>query len=127
MIYTKEAIKESLGVRLVGKSKAKHFIVEAIQKLPQNLLDKILNEVWFISSFDDAWGFVLKGEELKGKSLVFLSDELFEEPKDQIEYTILHEIGHVVLNHRNGILEAQSQKETERQEKEADQFAKEYL
>lgn len=127
MSYSRDEIRQKLGQRLVGKTLTKARIIEAIQKLPDDFVKRIVKDVWFITSFDDAWGFVLKGDELKGKSLIFLSDELFEEPNPQIEYTILHEIGHVILNHRNGILEPQTESETEKQELEADKFAKEHL
>jgi Zn-dependent peptidase ImmA (M78 family) len=127
MGLTKIAIRDRLGGRLIGKETMKGFVVETLQKLPEELLTNLTKKVWFVSSFEDAWGFVLKGDELKDKHLIFLSDELFSEPKEQIHYTILHEIGHVVLNHRNSILAPQSKRETESQERAADSFAKEYL
>lgn len=45
----------------------------------------------------------------------------------KIHYSIAHETGHVILRHRNSILEKQRKKEIKRQEKEADNFAKKYL
>ena len=127
MSYSTDQIKQKLGGRLVGKYVMKKAVVEAIQKLPDDISDQVTKNVWFISSFDDAWGFVLTGNELQGKHLVFLSDELFVEAKEQIEYTVLHEIGHVILNHRNAILKPQTKAETDRQEMQADEFARKYL
>lgn len=117
-------IRERLGGRLVGKEAMKRSVIKAIQKLPDKFQEIAIKKVWFVSSFDDAWGFVLTGEELQGKHLIFLSDELFSEDSDQIDYTILHEIGHVVLNHRNAILESQTTTEVQKQEAEADAFAR---
>ncbi len=127
MSFTREEIREKLGGRLVGKESMKKSVVLALQKLPDDLVLKITKEVWFISSFDDAWGFVLTGDELQGKHLIFLSDELFSEPEKQIVYTILHEVGHVILRHRNAILRPQTREETEKQESHADEFARKYL
>lgn len=127
MNFTREEIRKRLGGRLVGKEIMKRATVAAIQRLPDQIIKKVTETVWFVSSFDDAWGFVLTGEELRGKHLVFLSDELFKEGEKQIVYTIIHEIGHVILKHRNGILKPQSRAETEKQEMEADKFAKEYI
>jgi len=45
----------------------------------------------------------------------------------QIKYSIAHEIGHVVLNHRNSVLIAQTKAEIKKQEKEADEFARKYI
>jgi Zn-dependent peptidase ImmA (M78 family) len=58
---------------------------------------------------------------------VFISDELLRQKKEHIYYTILHEIGHVVLNHRNSIGFRQTVSEIKRQESEADLFAKRHL
>jgi Zn-dependent peptidase ImmA (M78 family) len=124
---TREEIRKNLGGRLIGKEKMKGFVVEAVQKLPEKIQKQVVTSIWFVSSFEDAWGFVLKGDELKGKKLIFFSEELFNEPREQITYTIMHEIGHCILNHRNSILEEQTERETKKQEKEADTFAKEYL
>lgn len=127
MNYSKEEIEERFGKKLVGKWLMKRSVVESLQKLPYDIVEYVTENVWFVSSFDDAWGFVLTGEELQGKQLIFLSDELFSEPREQIQYTIIHEIGHVILKHRNAILKPQTKAEVEKQEFEADQFADKYL
>ncbi len=64
---------------------------------------------------------------LKDQHLIFLSDELFMHGEDQIRYTIAHEIGHVILGHRNSVMEKQSKSEIYAQEKEADKFARKYI
>lgn len=124
---TKQEIKEKIGGKLIGKEVMKRSIIEAVHKLPDEIIKKVVKDIWFVSNFEDAWGFVLKADELKGKSLIFLNDELFREGEKQISYTVLHEIGHVILNHRNAILKPQPESETKQQEREADKFAKEYL
>ncbi len=47
--------------------------------------------------------------------------------EEQIRYTIAHEIGHVLLGHRNSIIEKQSKAEISNQEREADEFARKYI
>lgn len=59
--------------------------------------------------------------------MIILSDSLWDQPEEDIIYTIAHEIGHVALGHTNAILEPQSKKETARQEKEARVFALKYI
>ncbi|HSX57799.1 MAG TPA: ImmA/IrrE family metallo-endopeptidase [Candidatus Saccharimonadales bacterium] len=127
MSYTKVEIEEKFGARLVGKRVTKRFVIEALQLLPDEVVDFVTKNVWFVSSFEDAWGFVLTGEELQGKQLIFLSDDLFGESEKQIRYTILHEVGHVILKHRNAILQSQTKLESQKQEMEADSFAKKFL
>jgi Zn-dependent peptidase ImmA (M78 family) len=41
-------------------------------------------------------------------------------------YSIAHEIGHVILKHRNSTLVKQTKREIKKQEREADKFAKQF-
>jgi hypothetical protein len=123
-----EFLKKKFGKKLIGKASMVRVVCETLLLFPRKIQDKIARNCWFISSFDDAWGFTLSAEDIKlGKHLIFLSDELFNEPKAQQRYTIAHEIGHVILGHRNAILEQQTLSGTRKQEKEADEFAKAWL
>ncbi len=120
-------IAHRLGGKLVGKPIVKTQVCEVIAFFPREIIDFLIEHVWFFSSPGDAWAYTFRGDDLKDKHMIFLSDELFEEEKDQIKYTIAHEIGHVVLGHKNSIGRKQTQSEIDKQEREADQFAKRYL
>lgn len=102
-------------------------VCEVITLFPQEIIDFLIDHVWFFSSPDDAWAYTFRGDDLQDKHMIFLSDELFEENEDQIQYTIAHEIGHVILGHENSIGRKQTQSEIDKQEFEADQFARKYL
>ena len=127
MSYSKTEIENKLENRLIGKRQMQEVVVSALTFLPTEIADEITKSVWFVSNFDDAWGFTLDSKDLGQRHLVFLSDELFFEPKQQVLYTILHEVGHVVLGHRNAFFKPQTRQETEKQEYEADKFARKYL
>ena len=101
--------------------------IKSLLFLPDHSIEKVCRTVWFISSPDDSWAFTFKGSEIRNRFLVFLSDELLREPEEQIRYTILHEVGHVVLNHRNSIGYHQTPLEIIQQENEADEFVKKLL
>ena len=104
------------------------MVVSALKKLPKKDSDFVLKHVWFVGSFTDGWAFTLRQEDLKrGEYLVFLSDELLAQSEGQIIYTILHELGHVLLGHKNSIGRVQTKAEVRRQEKEADEFAEKYI
>ncbi len=121
-------IKQNFGYRLIGSKYMKSMVVNTVGILPHQIANIVSKNCWFISSFEDGYAFVIKGSEIKkGEYLIFLSDELLRESEDQIRYSIIHEIGHVVLGHRNGIGEPQTKDETRKQEKEADEFVKKYL
>lgn len=113
--------------KLVGESRMKKLVCQAVVLLPDELIHQITQTCWFVSSFKDAWGFTFTGNDLKNQHLIFLSDDLFNQNTEQIMFSILHEIGHVVLMHRNSVFINQTQSEIRRQELEADSFAQTYL
>lgn len=110
--------------KLVGSFSMKIHICETLLQMPDKIIRYITKNCWFIGSMDDAWAFAFTGNDLKDQHLIFLSDELFLQDDNQIHYTIAHEIGHVMLGHRNSTLVQQSKEEVRQQEREADQFAK---
>jgi hypothetical protein len=120
-------IKKSFGNKLVGTKRLQHFVITTLGLMPQNIIDYISSSTWFFGSLDDAWAFTFTGDDLKGKHLIFLSDDLLNQPASQIKFTIAHEIGHVILKHRNSVFEKQTKSEIRKQEKEADDFANKYL
>lgn len=128
MNYTFTKIRQKFGGKLIGSGKMKQMVCSTLLIFPEDIIKKVTQKVWFISSFDDGWAFALRGDELKkDEALIFLSDELLKEKERQIRFTIAHEIGHVILGHRNSIGRKQTSTEIARQEKEADKFVKKYL
>lgn len=118
----------SFGHRLQGNKFMKRMVHETLSFFPEDIISFISRHVWFVSSFEDGWSFTLRGDELKkDEYLIFLSDELLNESGRQIIWTIAHEIGHVMLGHKNSIGKVQSKSEIRKQEKEADGFARKYL
>ncbi len=120
-------IKKSFGGKIVADDFAKNMIAQAIAKLPLDKIGYLTSNVWFFCSLPNTWAYAFHGNDLKDKHLIFLSNGLFNEPQNQIQYTILHEIGHILLNHKNSIGFKQTKKEIAIQEQQADQFAYKYL
>ena len=127
MKWTVTDVRKALGGKLIGKLFMREEVCKTLLLLPQDMLETVCATIWFISSPEDAWAFSFRGSEIKKRSLVILSDELFLQDHEQISYTILHEVGHIVLHHRNSIGYEQTQSEIKQQEDEADQFARKYL
>ncbi len=127
MNWTFETVRHALGDRLVGNLFMRKLVCQTLLYLPPEILDQVCRKVWFISSQEDSWAFTFRGSDIKDRHLIFMSDELLRQSDAQIGYTILHEVGHVVLMHKNSIGYAQTQSEIKNQEKEADLFAKKHL
>lgn len=125
-IREREVFK-AFGGRLIGKPLMKKSVCEVVAKLPEEIIDFVTSSVWFLSSMEDAWAFTFTGSDIKDHHLIFLSDELFIEDIGQIHLTIAHEIGHVMMGHKNSILINQSKEEIRQQEREANAFARKYL
>ncbi len=123
-----QQIKKLFGHKLIGNAYMKRMVIKTLIFFPQNIINHVTQKVWFISSMEDSWAFAIRGDELKkDEHLVFLSDELLNENEKQITWTIAHEIGHVILGHRNSIGIRQTKYGIAKQEKEADKFASKYL
>lgn len=127
MKWTVSKVRKSLNGRLIGKLFMREMVCKTLLLLPSETIEYVCTRVWFISSPEDAWAFTFRGAEIKERSLIIFSEELFIQDKNQIRYTILHELGHVLLNHRNSIGYEQTETEISQQEDEADRFAKNIL
>lgn len=128
MLYTPARIHKALGYKLIGTKFLKEMVCQTLLIFPNETFDFITQHCWFVGSFEDGNAFTLRAGELKkGEYLIFLSDALFEQDEEQIRYTIAHEIGHVVLGHRNSIGKPQTRSEIRMQEREADAFARCFL
>lgn len=127
MRWTAEEIRRQFSGRLIGDFRMRKVVSEALLYLPSGLIKHVTSRVWFLSSPEDAWALTFKGSDITGQHLILLSVELLEQDDNSIKYTILHEIGHVVLNHRNSMGFRQAETEVNKQEQEADEFAKKWL
>src|SRR5579884_2960677 len=97
--------------KLIGSPQLKKHVSEVVSFMPDDIVLYVTEHVWFMGSLEDAWAFTFTGNDLKNQHLIFLSDELFMQDEEQIHYTIAHEIGHVMLGHRNSVLVHQSKQE----------------
>jgi Zn-dependent peptidase ImmA (M78 family) len=113
--------------KVLGNTHTKTIVADTLSRLPKNMVIYITENCWIVSSINDAWAYTFKGSDIPDKYLIFLSDELLSDSIEQIRYTLLHEIGHIILNHNNSINYRQTKREINKQEKEADEFAKKYL
>src|SRR5258708_39423284 len=101
-------IRKAFGGKLVGTKKLKENVCAVVALLPEDLQEYITEYVWFVGSMEDAWGYTFTGNDLADQHLIFLSDDLLAQDIQQIYWSIAHEIGHVVLGHKNNIFEKKS-------------------
>ena len=122
-----EKIIRAFEGKIVGTKRTKKLVAQAVLKLPKEMQSHVTHHLWFFSTDDQAYAYAFHGNDLKDQHFIFLSDDLLAQHLGQIYYTILHEIGHIILEHKNSIEYHQAKHEISQQESEADQFAKKYL
>jgi hypothetical protein len=113
--------------KLVGTKRMQQYVCETLALMPAEIITSITKNCWFLSSIDDAWAFTFTGNDLKDQHLIFLSDDLLHQSPSQIRHSIAHEIGHVMLGHKNSVLKRQTAPEVRNQEKEADGFVRQFI
>lgn len=126
MNKTEREIYKAFDGKLIGTRFMKIHVCSVLALMPREIVTFVTEKCWFIGSMEDAWALTFKGNEIRNKYLIFLSDELLAQEASQIRHSIAHEIGHVVLNHRNSILVHQSKEEVRQQERAAEKFASTY-
>ena len=105
----------------------RRYVCQTLSLMPEDVIEFITENCWFMASMEDAYAFTFTGSDLRDKHLIFLSDDLLSQDENQIRYTISHEIGHVMLGHRNSVFTKQSKDEINLQEREADSFARRFV
>lgn len=127
MIKSARDVYYAFEGKLVGRREMKQYVCEVVALMEEDIINYVTSNCWFFGSMDDALAFTFTGNDLINQHLIFLSDELFIHNENQIRYTIAHEIGHVILGHRNSVIRKQSKSEIYKQEREADKFARKYI
>lgn len=123
---TIDEISYTFAGKVIGNKYIKHTVYQTLSAFPDDIAKFITKHCWFMGSFDDAYAYAFTGNDLKDQHLIFLSDDLFNQTSEQIHFTIAHEVGHVILGHKNSVQYHQSKEEIKKQEKEADTFAHQY-
>jgi Zn-dependent peptidase ImmA (M78 family) len=124
---TAREIYKDFDGKLVGTTFMKRSVCQTLTKMPDEIVNFVTKNCWFMGSMKDAFAYTFTGNDLKNQHLIFLSDSLLDQDQRQIQFSIAHEIGHVILRHRNSTFVKQSKQEIRQQEKEADEFARKFI
>src|SRR5690242_21520627 len=119
-------IERAFEGKVIGSERLKHFVYQTLTVFPDDIALFISKYCWFMGSMDDAYAYAFTGNDLKDQHLIFLSDDLLIQSDQQIQFTVAHEIGHIILNHKNSVEYRQTREEISEQEKQADEFAHQY-
>src|SRR5437868_14722820 len=93
-------IKKAFGNKVQGTKLMCQMVYETVVIFPDDIIAFITTRCWFLGSFEEAWAYTFKGDDVRGQYMIIISDDLLNQSEFQIKYTIAHEIGHVVLKDR---------------------------
>jgi len=126
MMKTAREIYYAFEGKLVGTVFLKRCVCQTLAQMPDEIINFVTKNCWFMGSMKDAFAYTFTGNDLKNQHLIFLSDDLLNQNLEQIQFSIAHEVGHVILKHRNSTVVKQTKQEIRQQEKAADAFAEQF-
>ncbi len=124
--YTLEEINYAIGGRHGLNDEQYRELLRTIRILDNDIIDKITDEIFFFDvGKGEAWRFPTK--HLRGmKSIICFSSDIFKFSIKKMQFNILHEIAHHILDHKC-FVDISGIDNIKRQEKEADKLAKEWI
>ena len=133
--YSIQEIWEMFGGMPVGprthrvSDEIRKILVKTFRRTPKKIVDWANDKLIFITSCEDHYAFaLLKATSWGGrKGFVFISDYLLDLTEEEQILAVAHEVAHMKLRHKSPIFNDLTQKETERQEKEANELAQKWL
>ncbi len=116
------------GMVTLDNDELRKEVAVALSKIPMSIADCVLDEVRFIMPMSNyEHGFICPKGMLNDKALIGFPEKLLEQESTARLHIVLHEVAHFYLNHKSPLIEDLSYEETDKQEKEADKFAEDWL
>jgi hypothetical protein len=94
----------------------------ALSKLPIDVIDFATEKIFWISSDEQRYAFVMNRDKYNDRKWFVVLSETMKELSDMVQwFFIAHEVAHCWLDHKNPIFDKLSKDEVARQENEADE------
>jgi len=125
--YTPDQIwYEDGGTVTLGNDDLRRAMSRALSKVPRRVADYVLQNCLLVMPQPGDRGIHIPNRLIGGSHLLVFPLSLLDEPEEEIDRTILHEVAHCWLDHKTG-LEMPVGYDYEEQEKEAWAKADEWL
>lgn len=99
-----------------------------LSKIKKEIVDKIFNNCYFLITTKEDKGSYFHAGFFNDKCLICFSDSyLYHAKNKEVEFTILHEIAHYYLGHKNHLTNSLSDEERQKQESDADEQVRIWL
>ena len=115
------------GVITLDNQQLRYVVAKSLSKLPIEIIDKVTENCLFIMPKIEELGIYLPNDFIKDKQIFAFPEKLLEKEEHEIEHTILHEVAHYYLKHKNALIHNLSAEEYDRQEEEANKQVDKWL
>jgi hypothetical protein len=112
----------------LGNDDLRKEISHALSKIPMGIVDDLNENCYFLVESEVGKASCFPVGFFDNKAIIVISDVYFCSADDKaLEYTILHEVAHHALKHKNPWQHGLSTEEYDKQEKEADEQVEKWL
>jgi hypothetical protein len=119
---TPETVNNMIGGIHALSDYFKAVVCVALSKLPINIVEFATEKIFWISSDEYRYAFVMNREKYSDRKWFVVLSETMKEKSDEVQwFFIAHEVAHCWLKHKNPILDKLSKDEIASQEMAADE------
>jgi hypothetical protein len=127
--YTPEEVHYlDAGIWTLGNDNLLNRICVALSKIPIDIVNDLYDHCYFLMSSEAAKALYFPPGFFDNKAIISFSDAYFKSAdKKDFEHTIIHEVAHHALKHKNPWEHDSSEEEFNKQEKEANEQVEKWL
>jgi hypothetical protein len=104
----------------------REIVENVLTKVPMEIVDRLYDEALILTITTQDKGVYYPSTHLKDKHIILIAESQLD--AEDIEHTILHEVAHFHLNHKQPMFEDDfTEEDGDRQEEEAEQQVKKWL
>jgi hypothetical protein len=111
------------GMTTLDNDQLRYPVSQALSQVPAEVAEQVMGGCLCIMPTAEQKGLYVPEENIRGKSIIALPETLLAMNESEINWTILHEVAHFVLNHKM----LQPLEVSDRQEREANDLVRKWL
>jgi hypothetical protein len=116
------------GIWTLGNDDLRNKISVALSKIPTDIVDDLCDNCYFLIESEVGKASYFPVGFFDNKAVIIISDIYFKSADDNaLEHTIMHEVAHHALKHKNPWQHGLSKEEYDKQEKEANEQVEKWL
>ena len=111
----------------LGEDKLRYVVARALFKIPADVVELVVEGCLFFMPTIEGKSTYLPLSVIRGKPIIGVPESLLDEPEEVVDRTIIHEVAHFVLKHKDPAVDGLTTEEYEEQERRADSLVDQWL